>query len=137
MKDMKPDELRELVARIDIALADIKQVCDRLRSWGTVPDDSLVANWAPLLLARIDSATSVLRESLSQINKMASVLARSANPVSMTDDDDLTLHGIERRLIEQTLKEHGWNQSRAADVLGISRYHLRHRLKKYGIKKPT
>jgi Nif-specific regulatory protein len=47
-----------------------------------------------------------------------------------------TLMGQEKTLIVKALKEHKWNQSRAARALGITRYHLRHRLKKYGICKP-
>ena len=42
----------------------------------------------------------------------------------------------EKALILKALEEHQWNQSRAARSLGISRYHLRHRVKKYGLQKP-
>lgn len=50
--------------------------------------------------------------------------------------DNSTLHGQERSLIIKALGDHKWNQSRAAESLGITRYHLRHRIKKYGIQKP-
>ncbi len=53
------------------------------------------------------------------------------------DHDGSTLLGQERRLIVDALKEHGWNQSGAARALGITRYHLRHRVKKYNIQKPS
>ena len=39
----------------------------------------------------------------------------------------------EKRLIEQALRRHAGNQSAAARALGISRHHLRYRLKKYEI----
>lgn len=52
-------------------------------------------------------------------------------------EDEGTLLGQERNLIVKTLAEHQWNQSSAARALGITRYHLRHRLKKYGIQKPS
>jgi len=64
--------------------------------------------------------------------------------VQASDEDDQqngmdegTLLGQERRLIINALKENDWNQSSAARALGITRYHLRHRLKKYDIRKPT
>ncbi|MGB2984942.1 MAG: sigma-54 dependent transcriptional regulator, partial [Phycisphaerae bacterium] len=52
------------------------------------------------------------------------------------EKDTSTLYGQERTLIVKALEEHDWNQSRAAKALGITRYHVRHRMKKYGIKKP-
>jgi len=42
----------------------------------------------------------------------------------------------ERVLILKTLDETGWNQSNAARKLGVSRDHLRYRIKKYQLKKP-
>lgn len=47
-----------------------------------------------------------------------------------------TLHGQERVLILKALEETDWNQSRAARALGITRYHMRHRIRKYGLVKP-
>lgn len=52
------------------------------------------------------------------------------------EDGATTLHGQERTLIIQALEKCGWNQSKAARALGISRYHVRHRIKKYGIRRP-
>ncbi len=48
-----------------------------------------------------------------------------------------TLHGQERAMVLHALEEHGWNQSQAARALGVSRYHLRHRIRKYNLQKPT
>jgi Nif-specific regulatory protein len=48
-----------------------------------------------------------------------------------------TLHGQERALILKALMEQNWNQSRAARALGITRDHLRHRIKKYQIERPV
>ena len=42
----------------------------------------------------------------------------------------------ERALIVKALNETRWNQSAAARTLGISRDHLRYRIKKYGLKRP-
>jgi Nif-specific regulatory protein len=49
---------------------------------------------------------------------------------------DPTLQGQEKTLILKTLKEHNWNQSQTARTLGITRDHLRHRIRKYGIQRP-
>jgi len=46
-----------------------------------------------------------------------------------------TLEAQERALIVHALEEHGWNQSQAARALGITRYHLRHRIRKYDLHK--
>ncbi|MCB9867082.1 MAG: sigma-54-dependent Fis family transcriptional regulator [Phycisphaerales bacterium] len=46
------------------------------------------------------------------------------------------LRGYERALIVQALSNHGWNQTRAAEALGISRDNLRYRVKKYKITRP-
>ena len=39
-------------------------------------------------------------------------------------------------MIVQALQETGWNQTQAAERLGISRDNLRYRVKKYAIEKP-
>jgi transcriptional regulator with GAF, ATPase, and Fis domain/tetratricopeptide (TPR) repeat protein len=40
---------------------------------------------------------------------------------------------VERALVERALREHGWNQSRAARALGLSRFGLQKKLKRLGI----
>ena len=49
---------------------------------------------------------------------------------------DSSLWGYEKAMIVKALKENGWNQTRAAKALGISRDNLRYRLKKYEIDRP-
>jgi Nif-specific regulatory protein len=49
---------------------------------------------------------------------------------------DAGLWGYEKALIIKALKEAGWNQTKAAKALGISRDNLRYRLKKYEIERP-
>ena len=53
------------------------------------------------------------------------------------DKGDSSLWGYEKALIQRALKEAGWNQTKAAKSLGISRDNLRYRVKKYGIEKPA
>ncbi len=50
---------------------------------------------------------------------------------------DSTLQGYEKAMVVRALKENGWNQTRAAKALGISRDNLRYRIKKYEIEKPA
>ncbi|MCG3177698.1 MAG: Nitrogen fixation protein VnfA [Phycisphaerae bacterium] len=47
-----------------------------------------------------------------------------------------SLWDYERAMIVQALEKAGWNQSRAARDLGISRDNLRYRVKKYEIRRP-
>jgi DNA-binding NtrC family response regulator len=47
-----------------------------------------------------------------------------------------SLEGYEKAMIVKALEEHGWNQTRAAQALGISRDNLRYRLRKYEIHRP-
>ena len=50
---------------------------------------------------------------------------------------DKTLDAVEREVILQALEKFKWNQTRAAQYLGVTRKILRGRLAKYGIKKST
>lgn len=47
----------------------------------------------------------------------------------------MTLEEIERELIRQALERTGWNQTRAAELLGISRDAIRYKIKKHGIRR--
>jgi len=53
------------------------------------------------------------------------------------DKAESSLWGYEKAMIIKALRESGWNQSKAARALGISRDNLRYRVKKYEIEKPT
>lgn len=45
------------------------------------------------------------------------------------------VEALERRLIEEALEQAGFNQSRAANLLGLSERMLRYKIKKYGMKR--
>jgi len=47
------------------------------------------------------------------------------------------LQDYEKAMIVRALEEHDWNQTRAAQALGISRDNLRYRLRKYRIERPA
>ncbi|OGV68468.1 MAG: hypothetical protein A3K19_10025 [Lentisphaerae bacterium RIFOXYB12_FULL_65_16] len=64
----------------------------------------------------------------------ASALSRGARSAGTGKAE--SLWDTERQIIVDTLEASGWNQSRAARSLGISRHHLRYRVRKYGILVP-
>jgi two-component system, NtrC family, response regulator HydG len=44
-----------------------------------------------------------------------------------------TLDGVERATVERALREHGWNVTRAAQTLGLTRQALYRRMEKFGL----
>ena len=58
-----------------------------------------------------------------------------ANPVP--NGGPKSLEDIEKAHIQRVLEQLGWNQTRAAEVLGIDRVTLHHKVKKYGWSKPV
>jgi DNA-binding NtrC family response regulator len=57
------------------------------------------------------------------------------NTLQESSKSESSLWGYEKALIIKALRECGWNQSKAARSLGISRDNLRYRVKKYGIER--
>ncbi|RYY40281.1 MAG: sigma-54-dependent Fis family transcriptional regulator, partial [Sphingomonadales bacterium] len=53
--------------------------------------------------------------------------------ISPRANDDLNLERVERRLVEEALKKHGYNISLAAAELGLSRAALYRRMEKHGL----
>ncbi|HEX7681888.1 MAG TPA: helix-turn-helix domain-containing protein, partial [Thermoanaerobaculia bacterium] len=65
----------------------------------------------------------------------------SAGHVRLTEQVDLPAGGIdleqlERSLVVQALERSGWNQTRAAGMLGLNRDQIRYRLEKFKLEKP-
>ena len=52
-------------------------------------------------------------------------------------DRDFSLETAEREFIVRALKETGWQRTRAAALLGITRATLYAKLKRYGIESPA
>jgi len=48
-------------------------------------------------------------------------------------DDDFSMDDFEREMLARALARTGWNQSRAAELLGLTRRTLQYRMEKYGI----
>jgi DNA-binding NtrC family response regulator len=62
--------------------------------------------------------------------------ADTDGPIALRDNLRETLIRVERRLIRQTLEQHGWQMTAAAAALGLERSHLYKKLKALGIEKP-
>ena len=62
----------------------------------------------------------------------------TAGPVLLTEAVPLPPSGInldelERSLVVQALAQSGWNQTRAAALLGLNRDQIRYRIEKFGL----
>ena len=49
----------------------------------------------------------------------------------------INLEALERSLVVQALERAGWNQTRAATLLGLNRDQIRYRVEKFALEKPT
>jgi DNA-binding NtrC family response regulator len=57
-------------------------------------------------------------------------------PIALRGSLRETLLDAERRVIQQTLEQHGWHMTAAANALGLERSHLYKKLKALEIEKP-
>lgn len=65
----------------------------------------------------------------------ADMVPHDAPPTDVTSGEHRlpSLHELERSYIERVLRETGGHQRRAAKILGITRWSLARRLRKYGL----
>jgi transcriptional regulator with GAF, ATPase, and Fis domain len=49
----------------------------------------------------------------------------------------VNLEQLERSLVVQALQRSGWNQTRAAALLGVNRDQIRYRIEKFKLEKPV
>jgi transcriptional regulator with PAS, ATPase and Fis domain len=61
--------------------------------------------------------------------------------IRLSDDMQLPPHGVkleqlERSLVVQALERSGWNQTRAAALLGLNRDQIRYRIEKFKLERP-
>src|SRR5439155_14448880 len=66
----------------------------------------------------------------------------TAGGARLTEGVDLPAAGIdleqlERSLVVQALKRSGWNQTKAATLLGLNRDQIRYRIEKFQLERPT
>jgi DNA-binding NtrC family response regulator len=60
-----------------------------------------------------------------------------ADKIVVLPETGVNLEDVERTLLAQALKNTGWNVSRAARLLGLTRDTLRYRMEKYAFKSPA
>jgi len=61
---------------------------------------------------------------------ISTVSEPSGNPVELPQNG-LNLEAVERGLVVQALERTGWNQTRAAKMLGLNRDQIRYRIEKF------
>lgn len=72
---------------------------------------------------------SLVREAAEPARMASSAIVETA----AADDDDLNLDRVEKRLVEEALRKHGYNISLAAAALGLTRASLYRRMEKHGL----
>jgi two-component system, NtrC family, response regulator AtoC len=95
-------------------------------------DDLITANWLPRGVTPEGQSAAQPQEAAAARAKAAAQKAtdtRLDEPFRLPPEG-VQLESVEMSLVEQAMKRSGGNQTRAAELLGISRDQLRYRLKK-------
>jgi DNA-binding NtrC family response regulator len=98
----------------------------------------ITANWLPRgLTPEAQSATQLQAPSTITAVGGKAIAQRAQTSINTSPGDlfllppeGVLLESVEMNLVEQAMKRSGGNQTRAAELLGISRDQLRYRLKK-------
>jgi DNA-binding NtrC family response regulator len=95
-------------------------------------DDLITANWLPRGVTPEAQFVAQPQEAAATRAKAASQKAadKSLEEPFRLPPEGVQLESVEMSLVEQAMKRSGGNQTRAAELLGISRDQLRYRLKK-------
>jgi Nif-specific regulatory protein len=123
-------QIRDVAADLKVPLVDIADSAMELLvqySWpGNVRELQNVIERAVLL-------SSGKEISLEHLPK--EITGQSATLLPARETAAMTLPEHEKLMIKRCLEKNNWNQSQAARDLGISRDHLRYRIKKYDLKR--
>jgi DNA-binding NtrC family response regulator len=95
-------------------------------------DDLITSSWLPRGVTPEARFTAPPQEDVSTRAKAASQKAANTSldePFNLPPEG-VQLESVEMSLVEQAMRRSGGNQTRAAELLGISRDQLRYRLKK-------
>jgi transcriptional regulator with PAS, ATPase and Fis domain len=95
-------------------------------------DDLITANWLPRVVT--PEARFIAQPQEDAVTRARAAAQKAANtsldePFNLPPEG-VQLESVEMSLVEQAIKRSGGNQTRAAELLGISRDQLRYRLKK-------
>jgi DNA-binding NtrC family response regulator len=95
--------------------------------------DLITADWLPRGLIEADrAASSKPGDTVAAVTPTAG----GAAPSFRLPDDGIDLERVELSLVRQAMERSGGNQTRAAELLGVSRDQLRYRLKKIEESQP-
>ena len=67
---------------------------------------------------------------------LTATTAAAANVFIQLPDEGIDLEEVEREILRQALEKHGWNQTRTAQYLNVTRSALIYRMQKYGLQQP-
>jgi transcriptional regulator of acetoin/glycerol metabolism len=87
----------------------------------------------------IERCALLASDGLIKVDDLPPEIAASTTAVTTSvagDGADSQLATNERTLIQRALDSTNWNQSAAARALGVTRDHLRYRIKKHGLQRP-
>jgi two-component system, NtrC family, response regulator AtoC len=95
-------------------------------------DDLITASWLP---RGVTPEAQFAAQPQEAVSTRAKATAQKATNTGLDKPfrlppEGVQLESVEMSLVEQAMKRSGGNQTRAADLLGISRDQLRYRLKK-------
>jgi two-component system response regulator AtoC len=96
--------------------------------------DLITTTWLPRGITPETPAREAMRSSSTAAANDQVMEATSASPAGLfhLPPEGVQLESVEMALVEQAMNRSGGNQTRAAELLGISRDQLRYRLKKRG-----
>jgi DNA-binding NtrC family response regulator len=124
--DTYNSEFRKRVRRVAPA------AMERLKSYGWPGNVRELRNAVERAMLLVEGDELTL-EDFPVVGKKPSDLNESVElPVSGID-----LEQLERSLVVQALKRCGWNQTRAAAMLGLNRDQIRYRIEKFHLEKPA
>ncbi|HEY7288585.1 MAG TPA: sigma-54 dependent transcriptional regulator [Vicinamibacterales bacterium] len=116
-------EFRKKVRRVD---ADVMQGLQHYGWPGNIRELRNAVERA-MLLAESDELTAAQFPVLSGTSRLTEQIELPAHGVNLDD--------LERSLVVQALERSGWNQTRAAALLGLNRDQIRYRVEKFKLEK--
>jgi two-component system nitrogen regulation response regulator NtrX len=131
MRDLSPEALRVLMAYPWPGnVRELKNLIERVIILTSEAEDGQIISAAHLLKNLQDDTFTVRME-----EEVMADLPGESDYSSLTGKNLRDARqGFEKEFILKTLKEHDWNISRTAQVLGIERSHLHRKIKSYGLE---
>ena len=132
--------IRQVVPSLGVQAPKITEAamsCLMQYTWpGNIRELRNVIERSTLLAGASITVDDLPREVASPGGMLAREIGHEGGDEGESENGGSKLEGHERALLLQALNSSNWNQSEAARQLGISRDHMRYRVKKYGFKKP-